>query len=154
MTGLRGSPMSGLFGKKIFLPCIFVVALGLMAGCKDMGMAPSPAAQVTLPPPPPPTQRVVSFIQDVRPIFANPSVGCLGCHGGTNNLFVGTVADLLTGGLHGPAIVPGNSSASLLVQKIGPNPPFGARMPYGGSPLPDSTIQLIKDWIDQGALNN
>jgi len=100
------------------------------------------------------TTGTVSFKQNVRPIFADPSVGCLGCHGGTNNLTVGTVADLLRGGLHGPAIVPGNSSQSLLIQKISASPPFGARMPYGGTPLSDNTIQVIRQWIDQGALDN
>lgn len=120
-------------------------------GCRDMGVEP-PAAQATLSHP---TQtRTVSFSNDVRPIFANPGIGCLGCHGGTNNLFVGTQADLLRGGLHGPALIPGNSAASLLVQKVGSSPPFGARMPFGPTPLPDSTIQVIKDWIDQGALDN
>ncbi len=126
-------------------------ALVLAAGCRDMGVEP-----VAVPPsPPPPVQtRTVSFSKDVRPVFADPHVGCLGCHGGTNNLFVGTVADLLHGGLHGPAIVPGNSAGSLLIQKIGPTPPFGARMPFGGTPLPDSTIRMISAWIDQGALDN
>jgi len=146
--------LRGRFGRGLLLTSGFIAALAFLSGCKDMGVAPSPAATPTPPPPPPPTQRTISFGADVRPIFANAAVGCLGCHGGTNNLFVGTVADLLRGGLHGPAIVPGNSSGSLLVQKIGPHPPFGVRMPYGGTPLPDSTIQVIKDWIDQGALNN
>ena len=144
------------FNKHIILVSALLLILVFSEGCKDMGVQPPLPAPVTPapPPPPPPTQRTVSFSTDVRPIFADSRVGCLGCHGGTNNLFVGTVADLMTGGLHGPAIVPGNSAASLLVQKIGPNPPFGARMPYGGTPLPDSTIQLIRNWIDQGALNN
>ncbi len=31
---------------------------------------------------------------------------------------------------------------------------FAARMPQGGPYLSDSEIQMIKDWIDQGAQNN
>jgi len=30
----------------------------------------------------------------------------------------------------------------------------GNRMPLGGSQLPAASIQLIRDWISQGALNN
>jgi hypothetical protein len=143
--------MTANLKKRLLVPLMLFVVLAAAEGCRDMGVDP-PATQQ--PSQPPSTTKTVSFSKDVKPIFANPRIGCLGCHGGTNNLFVGTQADLLRGGLHGPAIVPGNSAASILVQKIGPNPPFGARMPFGGTPLPDSTIQLIKDWIDQGALNN
>jgi hypothetical protein len=126
---------------------VFVLLTGLV-GCRDLGTNP-----ITISPAPPP-RGTVSFRQTVEPIFADQRVGCLGCHGGTNDLFVRTQADLLRGGLHGPAVVPGNSAQSLLVQKMGPNPPFGDRMPFGSNPLPDSTIQIIRDWIDQGALDN
>ena len=80
---------------------VFAFLLGL-AGCKDLGAEPQMALL------PPPERATVSFLHDVRPIFADTRVGCLGCHGGTNNLFVGTQPDLLRGGLHGPAVVPGN----------------------------------------------
>ncbi len=138
-------------GKQLRRLGALVVALGIVSGCKDMGTGPAPQS----PAPAPVVQtRTISFSKDVLPVFSNPKVGCIGCHGGTNNLFVGTVVDLLRGGLHGPAIIPGNGAGSILVQKIGPNPPFGARMPFGGTPLPDSTIQMISAWIDQGAQNN
>jgi hypothetical protein len=125
--------------------------LGTLAGCGDFGTEPSVPSPT---PSPVQTDTVVSFSADVRPIFANQKIGCLGCHGGQNNLFVGTPADLLRGGFHGPAIVPGNSAASLIIQKMSPNPPFGARMPFGGNPVPDSLVQIIKNWIDQGAHDN
>ena len=134
------------------LAFVFVLGLAVVSGCKDMGTEPQPVQP--LPSAPVVQKRTVSFSKDVLPVFSNPRVGCVGCHGGTNNLFVGTVADLLHGGLHGPAIIPGNGAGSILVQKIGPNPPFGSRMPFEGTPLPDSTIQLISTWIDQGAQNN
>jgi hypothetical protein len=51
-------------------------------------------------------------------------------------------------------VVPGNSAGSLLVKKLSATPPFGVRMPDGGNPVPDSLVQKIKDWIDQGALDN
>ena len=95
---------------------------------------------------------LVSFSLDVHPLLVQH--GCTGCHGGTNGLTVETVADLLRGGNHGPAIVPGDGAGSILVKKISPNPPFGARMPQGGPFLPDASIVTIRTWIDQGALNN
>ena len=95
---------------------------------------------------------LVSFSSDILPIFVQK--GCASCHGGSGGLFVGSVAQLLQGGDHGPAIVPGNADASHIVQKLSSTPPFGSRMPLGGPYLPTSTIQVIKDWINQGALNN
>jgi hypothetical protein len=94
----------------------------------------------------------VSFQNDVRPLFNR--YGCVGCHGGTNNLFVTPVANLLRGGMNGPAVVPLKPENSILVQKIKPNPPFGDRMPQGGPYLKDAEIQIIVNWIKEGALDN
>ncbi len=95
---------------------------------------------------------VRSFSNDVLQLFNR--FGCTGCHGGNGGLVVGTRAQLLSGGDHGPAVVPGNSGGSLLVQKLSLNPPFGSRMPLGGPYLPDSSVRVIAEWIDQGALDN
>jgi hypothetical protein len=131
---------------------LMVHALLVFSGCSDMGIDPPLAPDGV--PAMEPSPATVSFSQTIRPIFASPSVGCIGCHGGTNGLSVGTPADLLRGGLHGPAIIPGNSAQSLLVQKLSASPPFGGQMPLGGTPLPDASIQLIRTWIDQGAKDN
>ena len=94
----------------------------------------------------------ISFSRDILPIFNQK--GCISCHGGSGGLFVGTVAQLLQGGNHGPVIVPGNAGASNIVKKLSPTPPFGDRMPLGGPYLPDALQQTIKDWINQGAKDN
>jgi Planctomycete cytochrome C len=133
--------------KKRLFSLIPLVALTLVTGCKDMGIEPD-ASIGTSPPP----IGAVSFSTDVLPILVNG--GCTGCHGGTGNLFVGTVAELLTGGDHGPAIVPGKADSSNLVRKLLTPPPFGERMPFGGAPLPDATIGVIRNWVNQGAANN
>lgn len=148
----RDTRMPATLSASLRLMVVFLVAAATMVGCKDMGTEPPEPAALTADSPSP--KPAISFSRDVRPIFSSPSVGCLGCHGGTSGLIVGTVADLLKGGVHGPAIVPGNSTQSLLVRKLSASPPFGARMPFDGTPLPDSTIQIIKNWIDQGALDN
>jgi hypothetical protein len=134
--------------KRLF-SLLTLVALTFLAGCKDAGVEP-PSGSVTTPPPA--GGGGVSFATDVLPILVN--AGCTGCHGGTANLQVGTVAQLLVGGDHGPAIVPGKADSSNLVRKLLTPPPFGSRMPFGGAPLPDASITVIRGWINQGALNN
>lgn len=125
-----------------------IVAALFLAGCSDMGSNPASSDQSV---PPPPTGSV-SFQNQIRPIFQR--YGCASCHGGSGGLFVQSVTQLLQGGVDGPAIVPGKADTSIIVRKLSPNPPFGERMPQGGPYLPDSTLQVIKDWINQGAKDN
>ena len=136
----------------VLLLCIICV-LALDA-CNDMGSEPVANLQPPPPPPPPPPPaQEVSFQTNIKPIFQ--SYGCNGCHGGSGGLFVQTVAQLLQGGLHGPALVAGKADSSNIIKKLSlSTPPFGQRMPEGGPYLPDSTIQVIRTWINQGAKNN
>ena len=124
---------------------LLLVALSSLTGCKDAGTEPD---QGSVPAPP----AVPKFSSDVLPILTNN--GCTGCHGGSGNLYVETVAQLLTGGDHGPAIVTGKADSSNLVRKLLDPPPFGVRMPMGGAKLPDASITVIRTWINQGAVNN
>ena len=122
-----------------------------LAGCSDMGNNPASANTPSQTPDTSQSQNV-SFQGQIIPVFER--YGCFGCHGGSGGLFVQTVPQLLQGGLDGPAVIPGKADTSNIIRKISPNPPFGDRMPQGGPYLPDSTIQLIKLWINQGAKNN
>jgi hypothetical protein len=132
--------------KILDLALVVLVAAIFTPGCSDKGDNPMAVN------PPPQTGGQISFLQNVRPILQQ--YGCISCHGGSGGLVVGTVAQLMQGGDHGPAVVPNNADGSNIVKKISPNPPFGDRMPQGGPYLPDSTIQKIKDWINQGAKDN
>jgi hypothetical protein len=124
---------------------LFLIACTfLFSSCTDLG---SEFEQVAPPPGTP-----VSFSRDIQPILSRH--GCNSCHGGSGGLVVATVSDMLKGGDHGPAIVPGDAAASLIIQKLSLTPPFGDRMPRGGAYLSDATIQIIRDWIDQGAPDN
>ena len=127
------------------------IAIGLLvvvaAGCKDMGTEP-----VQPDPPVPPRGATISFSQHVLPILQRH--GCTGCHGGSGGLTVTSVASLLTGGAHGAAVVAGQAANSNLIKKLLDPAPFGSRMPQGGPYLPDSTITVLRSWINQGALNN
>jgi hypothetical protein len=49
-------------------------------------------------------------------------------------------------------VVPGNSAASYIIEKLTRlQPRSGSQMPLGGDPLPADQINLIKAWIDAGA---
>jgi len=52
-------------------------------------------------------------------------------------------------------IQPNDAAGSPLVDKISSgNPQYGVQMPKGGSPLSSDDVNLIKQWIDNGAKNN
>lgn len=128
---------------------VFMLSLLLFgAGCKDMGTD----VQESPPRPVPPTPGTVSFAQRVLPILQRN--GCVACHGGSGGLYVGTVSQLITGGNHGPAVIAGQADNSTLIKKLLNNPPFGVRMPDGGPYLPDSTVNVLRTWINEGAQNN
>ena len=116
-------------------------------GCNDLGMNPPPPSTKKVD-----TLKTVSFQNNVIPIFIN--YGCYGCHGGTNGLYVTSVAQLLQGGIHGPAVVPGHADSSLIMKKTSAAPPFGDRMPQGGPYCHDSIRAVIAAWINQGAKDN
>lgn len=120
-------------------------------GCSDMGSAPV-APDTSVNNGPPDQGQTVSFQNHITPIFQR--YGCFGCHGGSGGLFVATVPQLLRGGDHGASVIAGNADASNLVRKLASAPPFGDRMPQGGPYLPDSTLQTIRLWVNQGAKDN
>ncbi len=134
--------------------CAAVVGLWPLLGCQGANT------------PLPPTSETVSFAADIQPIFNNR---CIFCHS------VGGLADLrgiqlkLTEGVSYDLlvdqasvqnadltiVVPGDAQASLVFLKVSSDsPPVGARMPLAGAPLPANELGLIRDWINQGALDN
>ncbi len=103
-----------------------------------------PAALIAQPAPP-----TVDYDHEVHPILASR---CLGCHSQekrSGGLSLATYEDVLNGGRSGAIVRPGNSSGSLIVQRItGPVP---RRMPPIGPALTPSEIGTITSWIDNGA---
>lgn len=52
-------------------------------------------------------------------------------------------------------VVAGDSASSLMWQKVSMTmPPCGAQMPLGETPLTSAEVQLIAEWIDDGAQND
>jgi len=103
----------------------------------------------------------VSFTRDIQPIFDDR---CKFCHYPTGGAPIGldfTGLDLssyrtvLAGATTSVVVVAGKPCASIIVQKVSQGPPFGSRMPLNGPPfLTDGQIQLIHDWVAEGALAN
>ena len=56
--------------------------------------------------------------------------------------------------MQGDAVISGNGSASLLIQKLRGTATAGDQMPLSGCCLEETLIQLIETWIDEGANNN
>jgi len=105
--------------------------------------------------PRPAEQKQISFHRDVRPVF---QAHCFGCHQGArgDGGFVMTdSAALVAGGESGEvAIVPGDAAKSYLVEMIVHDADGYAEMPQDADPLPSDQIQLITDWINQGAIDD
>ena len=99
---------------------------------------------------PPAVDRPVDFVRDVEPLL---KAHCHHCHGDDEQqarLRLDARAIILTGGISGPSIVPGNSAESLLVQRIAGHA-VGPQMPSDADPLDAESIGIFRAWIDQGA---
>jgi hypothetical protein len=91
----------------------------------------------------------VDFARDVQPILKSRCLSCHNLEKREGGLSVASRADLLKGGASGPALVPGSSRQSLLVQRVtGFSAPV---MPFASEPLTEAQIQTLRDWVDQGA---
>jgi hypothetical protein len=94
--------------------------------------------------------QAVDFATEVHPILA---ARCAPCHSGEKpaaGLSLISRALALTGGVSGPAILPGDSSGSLLIEKVSGQ--RGAIMPASGEPLTAAQIATLRAWIDAGAV--
>jgi hypothetical protein len=105
----------------------------------------------------------VDFAREIRPLIDNKvpgTHGCLFCHdpnNGSREGFAQTGLDLTKlqslrkGGSNGVVIVPGKPCESAIVQKLQGTFNVGARMPKNGPYWGNDKIQLMIDWIAEGA---
>ena len=109
----------------------------------------------------------VSFKDDIVPMFTpTPTSNGCSCHLPTHPDAIGieqsgfdgsTYEKLRAGGNNTQSVIviPGDPCNSLLWQKLSAGPPFGSRMPFDGPPfLSDEQLQMIADWITEGANDN
>jgi hypothetical protein len=86
---------------------------------------------------------------------------CAQCHAGSSaplgfRLDDGFAFDMLVGvaSIEVPTlqrVSPGNPDQSYLIQKLEGHAAVGGQMPLGQSPLPQATIDVIREWIANGA---
>lgn len=91
----------------------------------------------------------VSFANQVLPIF---QTYCVECHGGARTregLRMTSYDELIAGSFNGSVLVAGNANESLFIQLI-----QQGEMPNRGPSLSAEELQVLIDWVNQGAVNN
>ncbi len=119
----------------------------LWAGCAVALAKITPEQAKSLPPP---ASRKVDFVKEIKPIF---EASCIKCHGRgrtKGDLSIESRETLIKGGESGPAIMPGKSEESHLIELVAGLDPDSV-MPQKGKRLTLEQIGLLRAWIDQGA---
>jgi hypothetical protein len=103
-------------------------------------------------------QQKISYSKQVIPILQKH---CLECHvpgepgQQASGLDMSTHQSLMKGTRFGPVIKPGDSLSSTLVILVEGRADPSIKMPHGDRPSPSAAeIKTLRQWIDQGALNN
>jgi mono/diheme cytochrome c family protein len=95
--------------------------------------------------------RVVDYAADIKPILVKHCISCHGAEKQKSGLRLDSLEFARHGGDSGPAIEPGKSDESLLIQAVTGAEGIAAMPPKGQSRLTDNEIAFLKAWIDQGA---
>ena len=93
----------------------------------------------------------ISYSRQIQPIFEKSCVSCHGVKAIKEGLDLRTFDGLLAGSLNGSVITPGDAENSFFIQQI-----VSGEMPWRGK-APEVTpeeLQILIDWVNQGALNN
>jgi hypothetical protein len=94
----------------------------------------------------------ISYALDIQPLFTAR------CLGGSCHASGGLAPMSLETGVSYPFVrlllVPGSSESSYIVQRLTVNSTSFPQMPLNRTPLSTHELDLIKNWIEKGALNN
>jgi mono/diheme cytochrome c family protein len=91
-----------------------------------------------------------NFSQQILPIFQENCVMCHNSDSAIGGFDASSYKSIMAGGTDGPLVIAGNTSKSVLAQRIQGK---GGVMPPSGQ-LPQNELQAILKWIAAGALNN
>src|SRR6266498_2938737 len=128
-----------------FLSIFSVALLWLSEGVTFAKITPDQAKTL-----PPPSNHKIDFAKEIKPIF---EASCIKCHGRgrtKGDLSIESRDTLLKGGESGPAIVPGKSEESRVIELVA-GLDADSVMPQKGRRLTPEQIGLLRAWIDQGA---
>ncbi len=116
------------------------------------------------PPPPPPPPAFNPVFSDVQSNVFTPTCATAGCHqgaGAPQGLRLDEVNSFAllvdVDSMEVPAVkrvAPGDPDNSYLIQKLEGTATVGDQMPQGGTPLPQANINIIRQWITDGALDD
>ena len=87
----------------------------------------------------------VDYYSEIQPIFSSR---CTSCHGGGGGLSLSSYENVMDGGNSGDVIIPYNHLSSLLWQHVD-----SGYMPPNNNDLTIAQVELIAQWIDEGALS-
>jgi hypothetical protein len=102
-------------------------------------------------------QKEISYVADVQPVIKQY---CLDCHSESGDgyqksgLLMGSYDSLMKGTRFGSIVKPGDSLSSVLIMLVEGRADPSISMPHGKDPLPREKIDLLKQWVEQGAKNN
>ena len=121
--------------------CMFCV-FGCGSAIKDLGLVFDNPAAAGRPSP--------SFSTDISPILTK-RCAIAKCHvvDGPHDIDLRTYESLMNGGDDGAIVIAGDARESEIVEEI-----VEGKMPPDGPPLEAAQIQLIIDWVNEGAKNN
>ena len=102
-------------------------------------------------------QKEISYQADVAPVLKQY---CLECHveGGDgyakSGLQMSSYESLMKGTKFGSIIKPGDGLSSVLIMLVEGRVDPSIKMPHGREAMPKEKIEVLKQWVVQGAKNN
>ena len=102
-------------------------------------------------------QKEISYRADVQPILKQY---CLECHveGGEgyakSGLLMTSHESLMKGTKFGSIVKPGDGLGSVLIMLVEGRADPSIKMPHGKEAMPKDKIEVLKQWVVQGAKNN
>lgn len=132
-------------GTRLELLSVAVLPLGLglaVHGAPAPDAEPSPAVPVAV-------AGDVSYSAQIAPLFNEVCVSCHGEETAEAGLRLDSYAALMAGSEYGPVVEAGSPEGSLLLDMVA-----AGEMPQEEDPLDEDDVEMIRDWIAEGAEDN